>query len=274
MEKNALYGIALILCLVLTACACKHEWKNATCTKPKTCTKCNETEGEPLGHAWIDATCTEAKTCSRCGLTEGEPLGHQVSEWAVTTEPTCTTKGARTGSCEICHESVTEAIDIIAHTPGDWSVTTEPTEDKPGEKTQYCTVCGAVIATEAYELSAEEIEQQFKDKCTVYSYETIARDPESYNGTYGCYTGKVIQAMESTLYGLKTDTLRINITKTSYSYTDTIYVTYTASTDASRILEDDIVTIWGINKGTTSYETVLGATVTLPMVQAKYLEIN
>ena len=143
MKKNALYGIALILCLVLTACACKHEWKNATCTKPKTCTKCNETEGEPLGHAWIDATCTEAKTCSRCGLTEGEPLGHQVSEWAVTTEPTCTTKGARTGSCEICHESVTEAIDIIAHTPGDWSVTTEPTDRQAGRENAvlYCLRC-------------------------------------------------------------------------------------------------------------------------------------
>ncbi|MBR4462461.1 MAG: Ig-like domain-containing protein, partial [Erysipelotrichaceae bacterium] len=34
-------------------------------------------------HEWTDATCTEAKTCSKCGETEGDPLGHDwsVSEW-------------------------------------------------------------------------------------------------------------------------------------------------------------------------------------------------
>lgn len=29
-----------------------------------------------LGHEWQDATCTEPKTCSVCGSTEGEALGH------------------------------------------------------------------------------------------------------------------------------------------------------------------------------------------------------
>ena len=66
--------IALIaLMMILTGCQCKHEWKEATCTEPKTCGKCGETEGEPSGHKWEEATVDHPKTCSVCGLTEGEP---------------------------------------------------------------------------------------------------------------------------------------------------------------------------------------------------------
>lgn len=50
----AILCLALILCL--SGCACKHEWAEATCTEPKTCTKCGETEGDPLEHTpgeWV-----------------------------------------------------------------------------------------------------------------------------------------------------------------------------------------------------------------------------
>lgn len=55
-----------------------HNWKDATCTAPKTCTLCYATEGEinPSAHNWKEATCTEPKTCSFCYTTEGEPLPH------------------------------------------------------------------------------------------------------------------------------------------------------------------------------------------------------
>ena len=39
---------------------CSHSWKAATCTVPKTCTKCNVTEGNALGHSYEDGSC---KTC-------------------------------------------------------------------------------------------------------------------------------------------------------------------------------------------------------------------
>ncbi|MCM1224201.1 MAG: hypothetical protein NC548_58090 [Lachnospiraceae bacterium] len=50
---------------------CEHEWAEATCTAPKTCNKCEATEGAALGHTWVDATFSEPKTCSVCGATEG-----------------------------------------------------------------------------------------------------------------------------------------------------------------------------------------------------------
>ena len=37
---------------------CSHSWKNATCTAPKTCTKCGATDGNALGHDFKSGTCT------------------------------------------------------------------------------------------------------------------------------------------------------------------------------------------------------------------------
>lgn len=41
--------------------SCYHSWKSATCTEPKTCSKCNETSGAALGHT------TDSGDCLRCG---------------------------------------------------------------------------------------------------------------------------------------------------------------------------------------------------------------
>ena len=48
-----------------------HEWVDANCTTPRTCSLCGETEGEALGHTWVEATCTTPRTCSTCGTTVG-----------------------------------------------------------------------------------------------------------------------------------------------------------------------------------------------------------
>lgn len=71
---------AALLLMSLSACSCRHEWTDATCTEPKVCSKCGETEGDALGHSWGSwkvgkkATATESgtkeQTCSRCGKTQ------------------------------------------------------------------------------------------------------------------------------------------------------------------------------------------------------------
>lgn len=53
---------------------CPHDWIEATCTNPKTCSICGQTEGEPLGHTWEEATKYAPKTCSTCGQKEGNLL--------------------------------------------------------------------------------------------------------------------------------------------------------------------------------------------------------
>ena len=51
-------------------------------------------------HQWQDATCTEPKTCSACGKTEGEPAGHNYE--SVVTEPTFEGYGYTTYTCTHC----------------------------------------------------------------------------------------------------------------------------------------------------------------------------
>ena len=40
--------LLVMLCLLLTGCSCKHEWKDATTEAPKTCSICQKTEGERI----------------------------------------------------------------------------------------------------------------------------------------------------------------------------------------------------------------------------------
>ncbi len=98
--KKILTVFVILLILILSGCACKHQWVDANCTAPKTCSNCQETEDEPLGHNWLDATCTTAKTCSKCQVTEGAPLGHS---WLAAT---CSAPK----TCEVCAATVGETL--------------------------------------------------------------------------------------------------------------------------------------------------------------------
>ena len=251
-----------------------HTWEDATCTKAKTCSVCGETEGKALGHTWEDATCTKAKTCSVCGETEGEALGHTVDKWEVKKEATCTSEGEKSGKCSVCKETVTEKIEKKDHTEGEWTVTEEADWNTPGKRTMYCTVCGEEIKTEEYELSAEETESIFKASCQSYSYDQIARDPDSYYLQHATYTGKVIQVINGNDGEI---VYRINITPTSWGgYEDTVYVKfydYAVERMTTNVLEDDIVTFWGYNFDTASYTSVMGAKITIPAVIGEYIEI-
>lgn len=76
MKKIIPLLIIVVLMLSLSGCGCKHEWAEATCNEPKTCTLCGKTQGEPLGHQFSEATCISPKVCEICGETEGEAWGH------------------------------------------------------------------------------------------------------------------------------------------------------------------------------------------------------
>ena len=89
--------VALVICM-LTACGCKHTWQEATCFAPKTCTKCNETEGEAEAHVWADATCLAPKTCTKCGSTMGEANAHNWTEATCLAPKTCADCGTTEGA--------------------------------------------------------------------------------------------------------------------------------------------------------------------------------
>ena len=98
MRKKMVTGmLAVSLMFMMTGCCLSHGWQEATCTEPKTCSKCGETEGEALGHTWQDADCTEPKTCSVCQETEGEALGHTLSEATYWEAAVCSVCGETVG---------------------------------------------------------------------------------------------------------------------------------------------------------------------------------
>lgn len=85
-------------CGVTQGNALGHLWKAATCTTPKTCTRCGATQGNALGHLWIRATCTKPQTCSRCNATLGKALGHSWRAATYTTPKTCIRCGLTEGN--------------------------------------------------------------------------------------------------------------------------------------------------------------------------------
>ena len=97
-------------CEATEGSALGHSWKEATCETPKTCTVCGKTEGEALGHSWKAADCTHPKTCTVCGKTEGEALGHQWSDWILTRKPTTDAQGLEERICVPCQLKETRQV--------------------------------------------------------------------------------------------------------------------------------------------------------------------
>ena len=119
----------------------------------------------------------------------------------------------------------------------------------------------------------EEEKNTFKASCQRYTYEEISRNPDAYKGKPAVFTGEVIQVQEQKMAPYIVATLRVDVTKNEYGwYEDTIYVTYVFPEGDPRILEDDIITMYGTLNGLKSYTSILGATITIPEFTAKYIE--
>lgn len=98
-------------------------------------------------------------------------------------------------------------------------------------------------------------------------FANLNKNPDSFAGTRCKYTGKVVQIMESGGSGM----IRMDITKGSYDiWTDTIYVSYTGTIAA---VQDNIVTVYGTIKGSKTYESQANYNITLPEIEAKYVDV-
>ena len=71
-----------------------HDWIDATCTEPKTCDRCGETEGTALGHDWEGEWSSNADNhwhaCTRCDAKDGEGAHNPGAPATETTPQTCT----------------------------------------------------------------------------------------------------------------------------------------------------------------------------------------
>ena len=130
-----------------------HTWQDATCTEPRTCTGCGETEGEPAGHDWDDGVVTKAATCvnegnmtytcTTCGETKQKTIEKNENEHAAETEvrgykeATCVEDGySGDVYCKGCEAMINGGETIAATGEHEWD---EATYDAP----KTCRVCGA-----------------------------------------------------------------------------------------------------------------------------------
>lgn len=278
--------IISILCLfmfILIGCECKHEWKEATCTDPKTCIVCGKIEGVPLGHDWIEATCinpkpctrcgekngehdwkeatcTEPKTCLRCGATEGEPNGHSVQEWKITKHVSCTEDGIETGVCVNCGQELTMTTRTSGHTFGEWTTDKKATCTENGSEKRSCIRCGKEEQRE-YELTKEEKIKWLKNNCKKNLYNDIVRNPTQYTGQFVQFSCKILQVRSETEYYSE----YWAATKGKYDNVILLYINKDNYRTDTKIHKDDKIKVYGIFEGT--YTTLLdSSSSTIPSV--------
>ncbi len=117
MNKKIKNILRITLCLFLAFTTCFM----ASCKKKH-------------NHEWNDATCTTPKTCKTCGETEGTKLEHANSEWITDVEATCLKEGKKHQECTMCHTTLVEETIDKTHQWNDASVETE----------KVCTICGRI----------------------------------------------------------------------------------------------------------------------------------
>ena len=109
-----------------------------------------------------------------------------------------------------------------------------------------------------------------KSDAQVIPYKELARNPDAYKGKTVKYTGKVIQVQED---GNNVG-LRVNVTKNTYGYENTMFITYDKGIISGRVLEDDIISFWGTSAGLLTYKTVMGSEMSIPQVLVQIVEVN
>ena len=138
--------------------------------------------------------------------------------------------------------------------------------------------------TEAPEPATEDpetVKKEFIDSCETVDYSTLARNPDNYKGDHLKYTGQVIQVLDSKSVFNKTTTLRVNVTAEDNQFAeggklwkDTIICAVTIPDGGDRILENDIIDLYGVCEGLYTYETVLGNNESVPRVDIEYYTIH
>lgn len=151
-------------------------------------------------------------------------------------------------------------------------ISSNPVSSSPGKEKAKANAVASSKSNSAPSKAPTDAATQYKEQCTAYKYKAIARNPNDYEGKLAKFTGQVVQ-VEETEDG---NVLRVDVTKDEYGiWNDTIYVEYTPKSNGeSRILENDVVTMYGELDGIKSYTTVLGGKVSIPYLKAQYIDIS
>lgn len=123
----------------------------------------------------------------------------------------------------------------------------------------------AEAAQRAAEEQAAKEAEEARGYETGITYDQLARTPDDYIGQKVKFSGKVVQLMES---GNEV-TIRFAVDK---DYQKIVIGAYDSSIVSSRILEDDVITIYGKSAGLYTYTATLGQSITIPSILIDKIE--
>lgn len=128
----------------------------------------------------------------------------------------------------------------------------------------------AAEAAAKAESERKAAEAERKGYNTGITFDQLSRTPDSYKGKKVMFTGEVVQVLEE-----KGEVnIRLATKESSWGgYMDDIVFTYfKSSLMKSRILEGDVITVYGVSKGLHSYQTIWGQTLTLPLIEVSKID--
>lgn len=117
----------------------------------------------------------------------------------------------------------------------------------------------AAAAAAAAEAEAARAAEEAKGYETGITYDQLARTPDDFVGKKVKFYGKVIQVIE----GGSTVQIRLAVNE---DYDTILLGEYNNSIVSSRVLDDDLITIYGTSQGLISYKSTMGGTITIPSV--------
>jgi hypothetical protein len=128
---------------------------------------------------------------------------------------------------------------------------------------------GGVKSTKTITLTGQIPPQVYKASCPAGPpFAVLNKNPDAYKGQLCQYRGKVVQAMESA----GTTDIRMDVTPGSYGFwSDTVYVTLAGTTPA---VTDSIVVVYGTIGGSYTYTSTANYKITLPLINAKYVDVQ
>lgn len=111
----------------------------------------------------------------------------------------------------------------------------------------------------------DEYSTNKEDYNTGITFDNLARTPNDYEGKRVTFRGKVVQVVES-------DT-EVNIRLAiDDDYNKMIFLIYDPNIVSSRVLEDDMITIYGNSCNLYTYTSTFGGDITIPLIYVTMIE--
>ncbi len=159
------------------------------------------------------------------------------------------------GYCDADSTGAFATVITLPTTPSMYTINVRATTDE-GEA-EKSVICEFVEDPAAY-----------KAKCQTLDYRVVSKNADNYIGQFFYARGEVFQIMEQG----NTTFMLVAVTDSGYGFWDDNVAVYLAGTTDA--LEESIVRIWGSCGGNYTYESVAGYTITVPQIDAEYVEVE